>query len=112
GRWAGGGGSGAGACSCGAAPPPASPVDVGTRLDLEGIAVRTGHHCCQPLMDRLGITGTARASFALYNTLAEVDALASALTDLLKAAAKRVVSLPVEGEPSKEPCPAEMALCG
>ena len=50
-------------------------LDMGTLLDRLGIAVRTGHHCAQPLMDRLGILGTVRASFALYNTKEEVDAL-------------------------------------
>ena len=51
------------------------PHDIGTILDSEGIAVRTGHHCAQPVMQRYGIPATARASFALYNTQAEVDAL-------------------------------------
>ena len=51
------------------------PHDVGTILDSEGIAIRTGHHCAQPIMARLGIAATARASFALYNTSQEVDAL-------------------------------------
>ncbi|WP_027450701.1 aminotransferase class V-fold PLP-dependent enzyme [Xylanibacter brevis] len=50
-------------------------LDMGTLLDRLGIAVRTGHHCAQPLMDRLGISGTVRASFALYNTKKEVDTL-------------------------------------
>ena len=50
-------------------------MDVGTLLDQLGIAVRTGHHCAQPLMDRLGILGTVRASFALYNTRTDVDTL-------------------------------------
>ena len=50
-------------------------LDMGTLLDRLGIAVRTGHHCAQPLMDRLGIQGTVRASFAIYNTFEEVDAL-------------------------------------
>ena len=50
-------------------------LDMGTLLDRLGIAVRTGHHCAEPLMHRLGIEGTCRASFALYNTHAEVDAL-------------------------------------
>ena len=54
-------------------------LDIGTLLDRLGIAVRTGHHCAQPLMDRLGISGTVRASFALYNTQTEVDALVAAL---------------------------------
>lgn len=51
------------------------PLDLGTLLDRLGIAIRTGHHCAQPLMDRLGIQGTVRASFAIYNTFEEVDAL-------------------------------------
>jgi cysteine desulfurase/selenocysteine lyase len=55
------------------------PHDVGTILDREGVAIRTGHHCCQPLMDRLGVPATARASLALYNTCDEIDALAGAL---------------------------------
>lgn len=50
-------------------------LDLGTLLDRLGIAVRTGHHCAQPLMARLGISGTVRASFGLYNTREEVDAL-------------------------------------
>lgn len=60
-------------------------MDMGTLLDRLGIAVRTGHHCAQPLMDRLGILGTVRASFALYNTKEEVDALVAGV--------KRVVSM-------------------
>jgi cysteine desulfurase/selenocysteine lyase len=55
------------------------PHDVGTILDQEGIAIRTGHHCAQPLMQRFGIPATARASFALYNDKADVDALVVAL---------------------------------
>jgi len=55
------------------------PHDVGTILDREGVAIRTGHHCCQPLMDRLGLPATARASFAVYNTREDIDALAAAL---------------------------------
>ena len=54
-------------------------LDMGTLLDRLGIAVRTGHHCAQPLMDRLGIQGTVRASFALYNTKQEIDALAEGI---------------------------------
>ncbi len=54
-------------------------LDMGTLLDRLGIAVRTGHHCAQPLMDRLGISGTVRASFALYNTKEEVDALVAGI---------------------------------
>lgn len=55
------------------------PHDVGTIVDGEGVAIRTGHHCCQPLMHRLGVPATSRASLALYNTRAEIDALAAAL---------------------------------
>ena len=54
-------------------------LDMGTLLDRLGIAVRTGHHCAEPLMHRLGIEGTCRASFALYNTRAEVDSLVAAI---------------------------------
>ena len=54
-------------------------LDMGTLLDRLGIAVRTGHHCAQPLMDRLGISGTVRASFALYNTKEEVDTLVAGI---------------------------------
>ncbi|NJL11660.1 MAG: cysteine desulfurase [Microscillaceae bacterium] len=53
--------------------------DLGTLLDMQGIAIRTGHHCTQPLMQRLGLSGTARVSFALYNTRQEIDALMVAL---------------------------------
>ena len=54
-------------------------LDMGTLLDRLGIAVRTGHHCAQPLMDRLGISGTVRASFALYNTKEEIDTLVNGI---------------------------------
>ena len=59
------------------------PYDVGTLLDQFGIAVRTGHHCTQPVMDRYGIPGTVRASFAVYNTRVEVDALVAALRRIM-----------------------------
>jgi cysteine desulfurase/selenocysteine lyase len=51
------------------------PHDLATILDRHGIAVRAGHHCAQPLMRRFGVAATARASFAAYNTIADVDAL-------------------------------------
>ena len=57
----------------------AHPYDVGTLLDKLGIAVRTGHHCTQPIMDRYGIPGTVRASFAVYNTRDEVDTICAAI---------------------------------
>ena len=55
------------------------PLDLGTLLDRLGIAIRTGHHCAQPLMARCGVEGMARASFALYNTTDEIDALVAAI---------------------------------
>lgn len=55
------------------------PHDIGTFLDRQGIAVRTGHHCTMPLMERFGVPATVRASFALYNTISEVDKLAEAI---------------------------------
>ena len=55
------------------------PHDIGTVLDREGVAIRTGHHCAQPVMQRFGIPATARASLGIYNTRAEIDALAAAL---------------------------------
>ncbi len=55
------------------------PFDVGTLLDKQGIAVRTGHHCTQPLMDIFEIPGTVRASFAFYNTKEEIDTFIIAL---------------------------------
>jgi len=60
------------------------PFDVGTLLDQQGIAVRTGHHCTQPLMESLGIPGTIRASFAIYNTEAEIEQLVKATTKAIK----------------------------
>jgi cysteine desulfurase/selenocysteine lyase len=55
------------------------PHDIGTIVDRDGVAIRTGHHCAQPVMDRYGVPATARASFAMYNTRADVDALVAAL---------------------------------
>jgi cysteine desulfurase/selenocysteine lyase len=57
----------------------AHPHDVGTIIDAEGVAVRTGHHCAMPLMERLGVTATVRASFGIYNSFEDVDRLVSAL---------------------------------
>ncbi len=69
--------------------PPISALDIGVKLDLEGIAVRTGHHCCQPLMERFGVPGTVRASLAMYNTMEEVDRLADVLQEIVAEAADR-----------------------
>jgi cysteine desulfurase / selenocysteine lyase len=55
------------------------PHDIGTILDRDGVAIRAGHHCCQPLMARLGVAATARASLALYNTRSDIDALVNSL---------------------------------
>jgi len=55
------------------------PHDIGTILDSEGVAIRTGHHCAQPVMQRYGVPATARASMALYNTTDEIDALVRAI---------------------------------
>ncbi|MCB0494254.1 MAG: aminotransferase class V-fold PLP-dependent enzyme, partial [Cyclobacteriaceae bacterium] len=57
--------------------------DIGQMLDARGIAVRTGHHCTQPLMERFGLEGTVRASFAVYNTKSEIDGLVEGLTRVI-----------------------------
>ena len=62
----------------------AHPHDIGTILDTEGIAIRTGHHCAQPLMDRFGISATARASLAFYNTKEEIDSLVKGIARVLE----------------------------
>jgi cysteine desulfurase / selenocysteine lyase len=60
------------------------PHDVGTLLNEEGVAIRTGHHCAQPVMQRFKVPATSRASFAFYNTLAEVDALVAGIRTVQK----------------------------
>jgi cysteine desulfurase/selenocysteine lyase len=60
------------------------PHDVGTLLNQDGIAVRTGHHCAQPVMQRFKVPATSRASFAFYNTMAEVDALVAGIRNVQK----------------------------
>ena len=60
------------------------PHDVGTILDQDGIAVRTGHHCAQPVMDRFGLPATARASLALYNTREEIDILVKGIHEVIE----------------------------
>ena len=57
----------------------AHPHDIATIIDQQGVAVRAGHHCAEPLMHRLGVVGTARASLGMYNTRSDIDALAQAL---------------------------------
>ena len=60
------------------------PHDIGTILDQEGIAVRAGHHCAQPVMKRFNVPATARASFAFYNTKEEIDALAAGIQKVIE----------------------------
>jgi cysteine desulfurase/selenocysteine lyase len=89
-----------------------SALDVGTQLDLEGVAVRTGHHCCQPLMERYGIAGTARASFAMYSTLAEVDVFADALEKIAASVRPRATApalAPVKYPPAAAKTPSAAA---
>jgi cysteine desulfurase/selenocysteine lyase len=89
--------------------PPLASLDIGARLDLEGIAVRTGHHCCQPLMDRYGIPGTVRASLAMYNTLDEVDLLADTLEKIVAGARAKVVPVTVPSLRTEAVYPAAFA---
>ncbi|MDB5296368.1 MAG: cysteine desulfurase, partial [Phycisphaerales bacterium] len=64
-------------------------LDIGTRLDHDGVAIRTGHHCCQPLMARMGVPSTVRASFAMYTTPEDIDALATAVEKVAAAHANK-----------------------
>lgn len=78
----------------------AHPLDIGTLLDLRGIAVRTGHHCAQPAMRHFNVPGTARASFGLYNTKEEIDRFVTALKEVIALlwAARGTVKQPPNGE--------------
>jgi cysteine desulfurase/selenocysteine lyase len=67
-------------------------MDIGTALDQRGVAVRTGHHCCMPAMACMNIAGTARASFAMYNTTADVDALVAGLREIVAKASKKAAA--------------------
>jgi cysteine desulfurase/selenocysteine lyase len=69
--------------------PAISALDLGLGLDAEGVAVRTGHHCCQPVMDRFGIPATTRISLAMYNTTEDVDAAVAVLVKIRDSAAKK-----------------------
>jgi cysteine desulfurase/selenocysteine lyase len=90
--------------------PIMASLDVGTRLDHLGIAVRTGHHCCQPVMERMGIPATIRASVALYNTIEEVEALAAGVQAIVEderaKQSKKPAVAPSQGAPFKFPEPA------
>ena len=85
--------------------PPMAALDLGTALDREGIAVRTGHHCCQPLMERFGISATTRASLALYNTKQDVDALVGAIGKIRGARGRRATTA-ASPEPAAKSAPA------
>jgi cysteine desulfurase/selenocysteine lyase len=77
--------------------PAITPYDLGIQLDLYGIAVRTGHHCCQPLMERLGLGATVRASLGIYNTIQDVDALVASLQKI-RAKATTTIAIPLADE--------------
>ena len=72
--------------------PPVASLEIGTKLDAEGVAVRTGHHCCQPVMDFMKVPGTVRASLAMYNTRADVDALVAGLKKIVADASSRATA--------------------
>jgi cysteine desulfurase/selenocysteine lyase len=82
--------------------PPVASLDTGTQLDHEGIAVRTGHHCCQPLMDRMHVAATTRASLAVYNTREDVDALVAGLKQVVVAEAARQARAGEKPLPARE----------
>ena len=88
--------------------PPLASLDIGTQLDLHGICIRTGHHCCQPLMERLGVSSTARASLALYNDRADIDRFVTTLGEIVDASrarpsAKQVLNDPEAAEEPRYP---------
>jgi cysteine desulfurase/selenocysteine lyase len=97
--------------------PTISSYDIGMALDRDNIAVRTGHHCCQPVMDRMNISSTSRASFAMYNTVQEIDALVVSLRKLVSATAQTLVaakrSTEIDYPPAAAPSPSLAAeeLC-
>ncbi|HXE52475.1 MAG TPA: SufS family cysteine desulfurase [Tepidisphaeraceae bacterium] len=84
--------------------PPISSLDLGTRLDHLGIAVRTGHHCCQPVMDRMRVPATVRASVTLYNTIEEIDALVAGIRRIIADEGSR------KSKSQARPAPSRLAL--
>lgn len=86
--------------------PPIATLDLGTQLDLRGICIRTGHHCCQPLMDRFGVTSTARASMGVYNNRDDIDRLAEALAECVADARRSSAVLPGAGAVAAYPAAA------
>jgi cysteine desulfurase/selenocysteine lyase len=94
--------------------PRVSALDIGTKLDLDGVAVRTGHHCCQPVMDRFCIPATTRASLAFYNTRGDVDALVDGLQRIVAGAKEAKAAVAGTSPKASEPtsgngAPAEVA---
>jgi cysteine desulfurase/selenocysteine lyase len=88
--------------------PAVSTLDVGTELDLDGVCVRTGHHCCQPLMERLGLGSTARASIGVYNDRQDIEQLSAALCRLVASrSAARDLEHRSEARGSERPAAAE-----
>src|SRR4051794_33775578 len=82
--------------------PRVAALDIGTKLDLDGVAVRTGHHCCQPVMDRFCIPGTTRASLAFYNTRGDVDALVDGLQRIVAEAKESKAAIAATSPKSSE----------
>ena len=82
--------------------PAIAAIDIAMRLSREGIAVRTGHHCCMPLMDALNVPGTCRASLAMYNTAAEIDRLCEVLDEFIAERGERGTHVTSQGEPISE----------
>ena len=89
--------------------PPIATLDLGTQLDLRGIGIRTGHHCCQPLMDRFGVTSTARASLGVYNHRDDIDRLAETLAECVVDARRSSAALPGAGAGADALYPAAVA---
>ena len=92
--------------------PRISSLDIGTMLDHQGIAVRTGHHCCQPVMERMKVPATVRASVALYNTIEEIDVFAEVLRRIVEEESKKnkvIAAAPRSAIPLRFPEPASVS---
>jgi cysteine desulfurase/selenocysteine lyase len=90
--------------------PAISALDLGLGLDAEGVAVRTGHHCCQPVMERFGVPATTRVSLAMYNTREDVDRAVSALRKVIEAQKRREASPGVKTAGVVEPTAADVGV--
>jgi cysteine desulfurase/selenocysteine lyase len=89
--------------------PPLASHDIGVILDMHGVAIRTGHHCCQPVMDRMGISATARLSLAMYNSRADIDAAVEALKKAVSGAKPRAAKVDGQIEYPKASAPSPKA---